>query len=114
MATLTKKTPAARKRISGRRSDKMASSSPEFIHDPLGDFNLKPGATGKKSVSRKSQASHLPAGVKIRTPAPKATAGDLLASLEDGSFDAAAAKGDWAVVERVVKSRASARALRAA
>jgi hypothetical protein len=47
-------------------------------------------------------------------PAPTGTTKDLLTSLKDGSFAAAAAKCDWAIVERAVKSRRSSRHLRAA
>lgn len=48
------------------------------------------------------------------TPPPaKGTAADLLAALDDGSYAAAAAKGDWAAVETTAKGRRS-RHLRAA
>jgi hypothetical protein len=53
--------------------------------------------------------------VGTRTPPPaKATTADLLRSLHDGTFDAAAAKIDWARVELAYKSRASSSLLRSA
>ncbi len=47
------------------------------------------------------------------TPPPaKGSAADLLRDLHDGTFDAAAAKIDWARVELAYKSRASSSLLR--
>lgn len=52
--------------------------------------------------------------VGTRTPPPaKSTTVDLLRSLRDGSFDKAAAKVDWDIVETVVKNRRSSASLRA-
>lgn len=86
MSTLTKK-PAARKPVPRRRpSAKKLTLEQEIL--PL---------------------------VGTRTPPPsKFTAADLLRDLHDGTFDAAAAKCDWARVELAHKSRASSRWLRAA
>lgn len=53
-------------------------------------------------------ADAIPGLLPVRTPPKaKATAGDLLRSMKDGSWDAAAAKCDWDIVERAVKNRSS-------
>ena len=62
----------------------------------------------RKIVARRGA----PPRVTLVLPPAKATAGDLLRSLKDGSFDAAASKGDWAKVESAYKGRASSHHLR--
>ncbi len=71
----------------------------------------KPAAK-KKRVAR--PALKKAAGKTLPLPPAKATAGDLLRRLHDGSYDAAAAKVDWDSVEWAVKNRRSSRSLRAA
>jgi hypothetical protein len=79
-----------------------------------------PTAAAKKPTARRKPARLAPqtfssrAPKLTRLPAPNGTTKDLLASLKDGSFAAAAAKCDWAIVERAVKSRRSSRQFRAA
>jgi hypothetical protein len=70
----------------------------------------------RKSAGRKPSATtNVDSEVVRLTPPPaKATTADLLRSLRDGSYDAAAAKVDWDIVERVVSDRRSATTLRAA
>lgn len=53
--------------------------------------------------------------VGTRTPPPaKGSGADLLRDLHDGTFDAAAAKIDWARVELAYNSRACSSVLRSA
>ncbi len=71
----------------------------------------KPAAK-KKRVARPALKKTV--GKTLPLPPAKATAGDLLRRLRDGSYDAAAAKVDWDGVEWAVKNRRSSRSLRAA
>jgi hypothetical protein len=80
----------------------------------------KPKAAARKTVSKPAAKRRIAApkvkNIDVEAPLPlppaKTTVAALLRSLNDGSFDAAAAKGDWAKVELAYRNRSSSRLLR--
>lgn len=71
----------------------------------MSTLTKKPSAKKKpmrKVVARKSASRLIP-------PPARGSGDDLLKSLQDGSFDKAAAKVDWDMVESACKNRRSSR-----
>lgn len=72
-------------------------------------------AVRRPTAGKLALEEEIRAAAGTRTPPPaKFTTADVLRSLRDGSFDQAAAKCDWDLVETTVKNRRSSVALRAA
>lgn len=83
----------------------------------MSTLTKKPAAqkTLRKAVKRKTASGSRIGRLAACLPLPpsKGTAADLLRSIHDGSFDRAAAKVNWDMVESAYKNRHSSRAVRA-
>lgn len=89
--------------------------SMKTLSKPAAKKPLVKRLTRKSAGRKRSGTTNVDSeGVRLTPPPAKATTADLLRSLRDGSYDAAAAKVDWDIVERVVSNRRSAPTLRAA